>query len=144
VVFRGIDFALALGKNPKPVVIACAFHDIARTTDGPDMMHAENAVPIAEKIMANNLPVPQLYKDAIIYAVQNHTIGKVAPDYVSACLWDADRTRLAWECGFDPVFFATDRAKQIASGDAEKYLQFMNQCMSVYAHNVICHLDKRY
>jgi hypothetical protein len=37
-------------------------------------------------------------KEMVKYAIKNHTIGAIAPDYVSACLRDADRTRLSREC----------------------------------------------
>lgn len=50
----------------------------------------------------------------ILYAVENHTIGRIAPDGVSACLWDADRIRLSWEYGFRPEFFNTARGHDIA------------------------------
>ena len=56
VVVRGIDYAIHLGRDPLPVVFACAFHDIARTHDGLDMEHGQNAVPMAMKIM-NNFPL---------------------------------------------------------------------------------------
>ena len=144
VVFRGIDYALSLDENPKPVVLACAFHDMARTNDGPDAEHGANAVPIIKNILYDSIPVPPQYMKPIIYAVKNHTIGMSAPDYISACLWDADRTRLSWDMGFNQKFFSTDRAKQIASGDCGKYLNFMRDCMSEYARNIIVQLDKQY
>lgn len=144
VVFRGIDYAIALGKNPKPVVLACAFHDMARKDDAPDIEHGKNAIPLIKTILRDSIPVPDMYAKSIIYAVENHTIGTTAPDYVSACLWDADRTRLSWECGYEPKFFATDRAKQVASGIAAEYLKFMEQTLSQRAHKIIGELDKQY
>ena len=144
VVFRGIDYALSLHENPKPVILACAFHDIARTHDGPDYEHGAKAIPIINDILRDFIPVPQQYANSIISAVRNHTGGTVAPDYVSACLWDADRTRLAWDCGYNPIFFSTDRAKQVASGDCMKYLKFMEKHMSKYARGIIPQLDKIY
>ena len=144
VVFRGIDYALSLSKNPKPVVLACAFHDMARTDDGPDLTHGENAIPMVNAIFRDCIPVPQPYRDSIIYAVKNHTIGTVAPDYISACLWDADRTRLAWEMGYDAQFFTTQRAKLVARSKYEVYLPFMKRNMSEYARKIITTLDKQY
>lgn len=144
VVFRGIDYALSVQENPTPVVLACAFHDMARTNDGPDIRHGENAIPIIKSILHDYLPVSPLEAKMIINAVKNHPFGMVAPDYVSACLYDADRTRLAWECGYEARFFTTDRAKSIASDDATKYVKFMNETMSKYAHGIINHLDMQY
>ena len=116
VVFRGIDYALSLDKNPVPVVFASAFHDMARTHDGWDTNHGENAVPGAKKIMQNfqNILTEQDVKN-IIFAIANHTTGKIAPDYVSACLWDADRTRMSWVYGYNAKHFNTERAKYVAS-----------------------------
>ena len=144
VVFRGIDYALAMGREPRPVVLACAFHDMARTHDFADMTHAENAISIVNIIFQNHFPLSANCTASIKYAVKNHTIGTIAPDYISACLWDADRTRLAWECGYDPQFFTTDRAKKIASGNADEYIRFMRDCMSQYARGIITKLDKQY
>ena len=144
VVFRGIDYALSMGQKPKPVVLACAFHDMARIDDAPDVQHGERALPIVERILRYNLPIPTQFAQAIMEAVKNHTIGSVAPDYISACLWDADRTRLSWEMGFESRFFTTNRAKQIASGNADEYIEFMKRNLSEYARNIIAGLDKQY
>lgn len=129
VVFRGIDYALSLNENPLPVVFAGAFHDMARTHDGFDCEHGKNAVPYAKKIM-------QLFSDIlnptqqsnIIYAIENHTTGTNAIDYVSKCLWDADRTRLSWIYGFESKFFNTERAKYVASHPYCDYIKFQKKC----------------
>lgn len=144
VVFRGIDYALSLNKNPKPVALACAFHDMARVNDGPDFQHAENAIPIIEKIVKKDIILPDQYKKSIIYAVKNHSLTIPAPDYISACLWDADRTRISWECGFEEVFYTTERAKKVASNNVDEYLNFMRNCMSKYAHTIMPTLNKLY
>jgi hypothetical protein len=129
VVFRGIDLALSVGKNPMPVVFAGAFHDMARTHDGFDVNHGKNAVPNAQKIMMSfPYNLTNLDKHKIIYAIENHTTGRIAPDYVSACLWDADRIRLSWMYGYNAGFFNTDRAKYIASHPAQDYVNFQYLC----------------
>ena len=124
VVFRGIDYALHMGYEPTPVVFACAFHDMARTHDDFDTEHGKHAIPKAIKIMKQ---FPGLLDQAtcfsILYAIMNHTTGQIAPDYISACLWDADRTRLAWKYGFDKKFFNTGRGKYVAQ-HCKKYLAF--------------------
>ena len=127
VVFRGIDYALHLGCEPLPVVFACAFHDIARINDDMDMEHGRNAVPLAIKIM-KQFPT-MLDKDtrmSILSAVMNHTNGGTAPNYISACLWDADRTRLAWKYGFEEKFFNTERGKYVAQ-HCQKYLEYQRK-----------------
>ncbi len=127
VVFRGIDYALSMKYDPVPVIFACAFHDMARTNDSFDMQHGKNAVPMAISIM-NQFKIPQQTQESIIYAITNHTIGIAAPDYISACLWDADRTRLSWLYGYDAKYFNTMRAKQIASSQYEAYQKFQQKC----------------
>jgi len=128
VVFRGIDYALSLDKNPLPVVFACAFHDMARTHDMIDSEHGKYALPMATKIM-KTMPIffDKDTEGKILDAVANHTSGVVAPDYISACLWDADRTRLAWQYGFNPKYFNTERGKYVAGGDAWKYIEFQRK-----------------
>lgn len=133
VVFRGIDYALSLGENPIPVIFAGAFHDMARKHDGFDISHGVNAVPNAQKIM-NKFP-KNLYelsvteKNRIIFAIINHTNDNIsAPDYVSECLWDADRTRMSWEYGFNAKYFNTERAKYVASHPAVDYINFQKLC----------------
>ena len=132
VVFRGIDYALALGENPVPVIFAGAFHDMARKNDDFDIAHGVNAVSPAQKIMkhfpisiANLSPED---KKRIIYAIINHTIGTKAPDYVSACLWDADRTRMSWVYGYESKHFNTLRAKYVASHPSKEYTDFQKLC----------------
>ena len=144
VVFRGIDYAIHLNQDPKYVVMACAFHDMARENDGWDFEHGINAIPMAQKAMDKIGDINDDVRKSIIYAVKEHSVGKIAPDYISACLWDADRTRLAWECEYNPMFFNTDRAKIVASRPAQEYLDFMRENMSEYAQNRIYALDEFY
>lgn len=128
VVFRGIDYAIHMGVEPLPVVFACAFHDMARINDGPDTEHGKNGVALGMRVMKQ---FPDLFdkdtKMAIWSAVLNHTSGVHAPDYISACLWDADRTRLAWKYGFDEKFFNTPRGAHVASSHYRKYIEFQKQ-----------------
>ena len=130
VVFRGIYFAISMGKNPIPVIFACASHDLARTSDWNCFKHWPNAVPIVEKLM--NMFGSLLIKSEklkVKYAVKNHTIWTVAPDYISACLRDADRVRLAWEMQYDEKFFNTEIWKKIASWNPIDFLEFENRCL---------------
>lgn len=133
VVFRGIDYAIHMGVEPLPVVFACGFHDMARTNDGPDFEHGKNAVVLGMKVMKQ---FPDLFdkdtKLAIWSAVLNHTSGIHAPDYISACLWDADRTRLAWKYGFDEKFFNTARGAFVASQYFQKYVAFQKKLFSTH------------
>ena len=127
VVFRGIDYALHIGRDPMPVVFACAFHDISRINDDWDTEHGKNAVPRAMRVMKK---FPDLFDKetrlSIYSALMNHTTGTAAPDYISACLWDADRTRLAWKYGFDEKFFNTQRGKYVAQ-HYKAFLDFQKQ-----------------
>ena len=136
VVFRGIYYALCLNENPVPVIFACAFHDLARTDDEYNETHWERAVPIAKEVMDNFSDVlTDTEKESIIYAVKNHTIWLKAPDYIqpldyiSVCLWDADRTRLWWIYWYEPSLMSSDEAKKIASWDAKDFLRFQNECL---------------
>ena len=127
VVLRGIDYALHIGKDPMPVVFACAFHDMSRIDDNWDTEHGKNAVPLAMRIKKH---FPDLFdketKLSIYSAVMNHTTGSAAPDYISACLWDADRTRLSWKYGFEDKFFNTQRGKYVAQ-HYKAFLDFQKQ-----------------
>jgi len=127
VVFRGIDFALSLKQDPWPVIFACAFHDMARTHDNHDTEHGRNAIPMAKQIM-KQFNLDEQIQQSIIFAVEHHTTGEIAPDYISACLWDADRTRLSWLYGYHSKYFNTQRAHMVASSDYENYLKFQRQC----------------
>ncbi|MBE6445903.1 MAG: hypothetical protein E7021_00625 [Alphaproteobacteria bacterium] len=130
VVFRAIDYALELGQNPMPVLFAAACHDMARTHDFYDETHGENALPMAQKIMhkfKNELTDSE--KQSVLLAIKDHTTGGNATDYISACLWDADRTRLSWERGYCEAFFNTEYGKKVASGDAKKYITWQNEVL---------------
>lgn len=128
VVFRGIDYSLHMEYDPIPVVFACAFHDMGRTSDGADPEHAQKAIPMAMRIMKQ---FPELLNQdtrfSILYAVLNHINGTTANDYISACLWDADRTRMAWHYGFNEKFFNTNRGKYVAQ-HWKKYIEFQRTC----------------
>lgn len=130
VVFRAIDYALELGENPIPVLFAAACHDMARTNDNYDTEHGPRAVPLAKKVMAKfkNM-LTEEEKFSVLYAIKNHTIGTQTNDYVAACLWDADRTRLAWEWGYFEHYFNTAYAKEKASGDSRKYIAWQNEVL---------------
>ena len=118
VVFRGICYAVSLWEDPIPVVFACACHDLARVNDWYDEEHWPNAVPVTNEIINNekfNLTEEQ--KKQIIEAVRDHTIWKwgEAPNYISACLRDADRTRLSQQYWYNESFYNTELWKKIAS-----------------------------
>lgn len=136
VVFRGIYYALCLDEDPMPVIFACAFHDLARTDDEYNEIHWERAIPIAKKIMQSFSDIlTDDQQKSIIYAVKNHIIWLKAPDYVqardyiSACLWDADRTRLWWIYWYMPSLMSTEEAKRISSGKTKEFLKFQNECL---------------
>lgn len=130
VVFRGIYYAVSLGEDPIPVIFACAFHDLARTDDEYNEIHWEAAVPICKKVLEQFSDIlTEEQNESIVYAVRNHTTWRNAPDYVSACLWDADRTRLWWIYWYKEDFMNTDEAKRIASWRAKEFLEFQNECL---------------
>ncbi|MDD3669532.1 MAG: hypothetical protein PHX68_04585, partial [Alphaproteobacteria bacterium] len=118
-------------EDPMPVLFACACHDMARMSDDWDAEHGARAVPLAADIMdkfTDALPAAQ--RQSALYAVAHHTAGRRAPDYVSACLWDADRTRLSWKNGYRAAFFATARARAVASmRNPLDYVAYQSQCM---------------
>ena len=129
VVFRSIDYALSINKNPIPVIFAAALHDIAKTTTS-EIGHGKNALPIAKKIMLSYSEIlSPKQQEAILYAIENHTNGTNPPDYICACLWDADRTRVAWVMGYQESYFYTKRAKEVATKDAEEYMAYQNKCL---------------
>ncbi len=125
VCLRGLECAISVGQDAMPVIVAAGLHDCARTNDGDCLMHGPKCVPVAQRFIQDNYS--SLFdfatKRQIVNAVKNHSVGMVAPDLVSGCLWDADRIRLSWECGYDKRFFTTSYANKIAalnpSGQAE-------------------------
>lgn len=127
VVMFGIDYALAQKEKPLPVILACALHDCARQSDEYNITHGPACEPIARAFLKrHHFDITEEETEAIIYAVVNHTTGRQAPDGISACLWDADRTRLSWENGYNERFFSTPRAKEVAAFDypaQKKYIQ---------------------
>jgi len=130
VVFRAIDYALELGKNPMPVLFAAGCHDMARTNDCYNEDHGPRAVPLAQKVMNKfKSKLTEEERSSVCSAIENHTTGTQTNDYISACLWDADRTRLAWERGYYEGYFNTAYAKKVASGDAREYIAWQNKVL---------------
>ena len=131
VVFRGIDYALAMDKDPMPVVFACALHDIAKRYNS-ETGHEKKALPVAKKIMEKYGDIlSEQTQNQILNAIENHTNGEKAPDYISACLWDADRTRVAWLFGYEEKYFQTERGKEVASSKASDYLKYQADCLNI-------------
>ena len=133
VVFRGICYAVSLWEDPIPVVFACACHDLARVHNWYDEKHWPNAVPVTTEIINNekfNLTEEQ--KQQIIEAVRDHTTWKwgEAPNYISACLWDADRTRLSRDRGYIESCYNTEMWKKIWSWSREDFTEFQNLCLN--------------
>lgn len=132
VVFRGICYAVSLWKDPVPVIFACACHDVARTHDDDDFEHWKNAIPIVTELINNdNFNLSENEKVQIIEAVRDHSLYCVkATNYISACLWDADRTRLSWECGYYEKHFNTELWKIVSSWSSEDFFKFQNFCLN--------------
>ena len=111
----GIDLAYSINQDVLPVILAAGLHDCARTNDEWCTEHGPRAVLVGRDFLSKNYKnLSESTIRQILYAVGNHTIGRVAPDGVSACLWDADRIRLSWEYGYAPHFFSTKRGHEIA------------------------------
>ena len=132
VVFRGICYAISLWEDPIPVIFACACHDIARTHDGDDLEHWRNAIPIVKELINNEkFNLNENDKVQIIEAIENHSFDWIkATNYISACLWDADRTRLSWECGYHEKYFSTELWKIVSSWSSEEFFKFQNFCLN--------------
>lgn len=134
----GLDIALSVNQDPLPVLLAAGLHDCARTNDDYCEMHGPNCEPIARKFLSENYSylLPHI-KERIIEAVKKHTTGMRTEDLISACLWDADRIRLSWEMGYEPRFFSTPYAKNIASltkPQQDKYIKKQEDFL--VAHNI--------
>ena len=133
-----LDIANSINQAPLPVLLAAALHDCARTNDAWCVNHGPNAVPVGKKFLAQHYPnMPQTDVEKILYAVENHTVGRNATDAVSACLWDGDRIRLSWERGYKPDFFSTERGRQIASlttNGQRKYISAQEEILT--ANNI--------
>ena len=122
-----LDIADSINQAPLPVLLAAALHDCARTNDAWCVNHGPNAVPVGKQFLEQYYPnMSQADVNQILYAVENHTTGRNAPDGVSACLWDGDRIRLSWERGYKPDFFSTKRGQQIASLDLKGQKKYIS------------------
>lgn len=138
VVFFGIDYALSTNTNPLPVILACALHDCARINDKWDEEHGPNCEPIAREFLNEyDFGLSQDDKNKIIEAIKNHTIGINSTESIAACLWDADRTRLAWE-NFGPIVerFSTERGLEVARFNIQQqkeYIQNQKQMLQEIA-----------
>ena len=143
VVMFALDIANSINQAPLPVLLAAALHDCARTNDEWCVNHGPNAVPVGKKFLAQHYPnMSQTDIEKILYAVENHTIGRIAPDNISACLWDGDRIRLSWERGYNPDFFSTERGRQIASLTTNGQRKYISDQEEILIANNIRTRDK--
>ena len=143
-----IELAMSVGTDPLPVVLGAALHDIARTHDDDDFEHGPRGAKIARKFLDKNYDY--LFPgtiDKIVYAIEYHTTGTIAPDLISACVWDADRIRLSHELGYDSKYFNTAYGKYIAglkpAASGTKYLSheqyIQNQNKFLRYHGIKVH-----
>lgn len=124
----GIDLAQHLNQDAIPVMLAAGLHDCARTNDMWCTEHGPRAAIVGQDFLGRFYPnLPQQIVQQILYAVHNHTTGRNAPDYVSACLWDGDRIRLSWEHGYAPQFFSTERGHKIAQMSPVQQCEYIRQ-----------------
>ncbi len=136
VVLYGIHYALAENVRPLPVILACALHDCARTDDDYNETHGPNCEPVARKFMAEHpFDLTDAEKEQVVNAIVNHTTGRNAQEGISACLWDADRTRLSWIWGFNPKFYSTESGKRLGSlnrAEQKEYLQKQHEMLAAH------------
>lgn len=134
----GIDLAHSINQDALPVMLAAGLHDCARTNDAWCTEHGPRAVLVGRDFLAKNYKnLPESTIRQILYAVGNHTIGRVAPDGVSACLWDADRIRLSWEYEYRPEFFNTARGREIAAFCRDEQRKYIDDQDSFLIRNKI-------
>lgn len=128
VVLFGIEYALSENINPLPVILAAGLHDCARTHDSADSEHAFNAVPIAHNFLAEyDFGLSEDEKTHIIKAIKGHTHGENSQEKIAACLWDADRTRLAWEYKYaQENKFSTKRGLEVAKYNSDQQKEYIN------------------
>ncbi len=105
---QALQLALKLDINPIPPILAAVLHDIGRTSDDEDQ-HAKNSALMAQVIIKDRFRLWIAESDAelVIAAIKNHTDGTHAQNLIEASLWDADRSRLSWEHGFNQRFYST-------------------------------------
>lgn len=126
-----IDIAIAIKTDPRPVMIAAALHDCARTDDSKNREHGAECEPIARKFIARHYPTLSPFTvTQIVNAIQMHPYGLIPHDIISACLWDADRIRMSWDFGFSRKYFSTLYGLLVAAmkpHDQEKYICYQNE-----------------
>lgn len=134
----GIDLAYSVNQDVLPVLLAAGLHDCARTNDAWCTEHGPRAVLVGRDFITQNYKdIPEHITRQILYAVGNHTVGRIAPDRISACLWDADRIRLSWEHGFKPEFFNTVRGREIAAFCRDEQHRYIDEQDSFLIRNGI-------
>ncbi len=128
VALYGLDIAYTINQDALPVLLAAGLHDCARTNDAWCTEHGPHAALVARDFISRHYcNLPEQTVRQIMYAVGNHTVGRNAPDGVSACLWDGDRIRLSWEYGYVPEFFNTVRGREIASLSHDGQRRYMDE-----------------
>lgn len=138
-VLYGLDIAITCGHDPLPVMLACAMHDIRRKDNTIDTNHGANAVPFVRKFISENYPRLHLNTiEEIIGAIKHHSDGQIARhDLTSACMWDADRIRMAWDGRYNASFFSTMAGRQLAELGADAQKKYMHaQKGFLVRHNI--------
>ena len=96
-IIRSLIYAKTMAQKICPeyyteIMIGVLFHDIARKTASFEPGHAKKSSTVARRLITKHWP--QLNKDKILYAIENHDRGYKSKDPVVGIIWDADRLDL--------------------------------------------------
>ncbi len=104
-VLLGIQLALTENVRPLPVVMACALRTCTKETT------------IREFLSKHRLSLTDKESEQIVTAIMDKNSGRKAANGIEACLWDAERTPIAWARGYEAEAFATQTGKAVASSN---------------------------
>lgn len=105
------------------------FHDCCRLDDGSDLEHGPRAATFIHGLLGNKIRLTPAQAELLLYAVREHTAGRLSDDPTVGTCWDADRLDLG-RVGIAPTakYMSTPAGKEIAKlGSKYLYREKRNQ-----------------
>ena len=130
-----VVYCQVLGIPPAPVFLSALCHDLERHENN-NVSNASSSAKILRKLLDGPWQEYSGINDLrMLEAIREHPTISSEKDEMILVLRDADRARLAWERGFNSVFFSTEIGSEIALYGINFYADL--EARLKFAENVI-------
>ena len=148
-----VIYGTALGIPTTTLFLSALCHDLIKQDKEDSLRSSEILFNLLNTVWSDYSSVGN---NAAIEAINEHSRITPTKNILSMVLRDADRARLAWERGFEALYFTTDIGTEIALNGANFYGELQRRLMfsenvrlEIYVSDIateviLCNLGRRY